>query len=337
MSGPLPRSLAPLTIPASWLYAAAVSLRNQRYDRDRAIESLSVPVISVGNITTGGTGKTPMVMWIAEVLSSAGRSPVIAMRGYRGSAAEPSDEALLYADRLPDVPVVAHPDRIRALRTFLGENPATDVVVLDDGFQHRGLARQLDLVLIDATQWRGRQRLLPAGHLREPLSNLSRADAVIVTRADAVDDRLAKEIALAHGALPVAWSRHVWTDLDVYENGVQRRESVQWLQGRKVTAVLGVGNPEAVLGQTRQAGATIVANVPARDHQRYTPDRLGTIRQACDAGDTLLVTAKDWVKLRGLLDLSTWPWPIVAPRLTLRIFEGQHTLRELLLNLLEPS
>ncbi len=331
MSGPLPRSLAPLTIPASWLYGAAVSLRNQRYDRDRAIESLSVPVISVGNITTGGTGKTPMVMWIADVLRSAGRSPVIAMRGYGANAAEPSDEALLYADRLPDVPVVANPDRIRALRTFLDENPATDVVVLDDGFQHRGLARQLDLVLIDATQWRGRQRLLPAGHLREPLSNLSRADAVIVTRADAVDDRLAKEIALVHGAPPVAWSRHVWTGLDVYEDGVERNESVQWLQGRKVTTVLGVGNPEAVLGQTRQAGATIVANVPVRDHQRYTPGRVGTIRRACDAGDTLLVTAKDWVKLRGLLDLSTWPWPIVVPRLRLKIFEGQHKLRGLLL------
>ncbi len=212
MTGPLPGYMAPLTIPASWIYGAAVAARNARLDRGGGVAAIDRPVVSVGNLTAGGAGKTPMVAWIADLLGAHGRKPVIAMRGYGARPPEPSDEEAEYALRLPDVPVVADPDRLSALRRFLDANPAVDSVLLDDGFQHRRLARDLDLVLIDATRETLGDRLLPAGFLREPPSALRRADAVVVTRAVRVDDAIAAKIRAAHGRPPVAWSRHVWTD-----------------------------------------------------------------------------------------------------------------------------
>ena len=158
MSGPLPALLAPVTVPASLLYGLAVRARNARFDRGRTVVPVTVPVISVGNVTVGGTGKTPMVTWVTRRLLDAGMRPVIAMRGYgarpgRGDEADEADEAdevMEHRLRLGDVPVVADPDRVAALRSFLPEHAGIDCVVLDDGFQHRRLGRDLDLVLMGA-------------------------------------------------------------------------------------------------------------------------------------------------------------------------------------------
>ena len=122
MTGPLPGYLAPVTLPASYVYGGVVAARNRRFDRGRGVGSVGLPVISVGNLTLGGTGKTPMVIWLAERLAAAGRRPVIAMRGYgaRAGLEGSSDEGAVYAQRLPDVPVLADPDRLGALR----ESPA---------------------------------------------------------------------------------------------------------------------------------------------------------------------------------------------------------------------
>lgn len=333
MTGPLPGYLAPVTLPASFVYGRVVAARNRRFDRGRGVGSVGLPVISVGNLTLGGTGKTPMVIWLAERLAAAGRRPVIAMRGYgapRGLAGS-SDEAAVYAQRLPDVPVLADPDRLGALRDFLKRAKEIDCVLLDDGFQHRRVRRELDLVLIDASRGTLRDRLFPAGFLREPPASLRRADAVIVTHAQAVDDSMAGEIAGHHTRPPIAWSRHVWSAVVVYAGGgPPAREEVGWLRGKRVLTLLGLGNPGPVFKQLEAVGAVVTANIPARDHEPYDRARMALVRTLSEGVDALVMTAKDWVKARHLIDLPTWPVPIVVPRLEIEVFCGAEELEHLL-------
>jgi tetraacyldisaccharide 4'-kinase len=325
--------LAPLTYPVSWIYGLAVATRNSGFDRGRRVAAVDVPVISVGNITAGGAGKTPMVGWIAAWLLTQGRRPLIAMRGYGARAGEPSDEQQEHRQRLPDVHVLANPDRVVALKAFLPGHTEVDCVVLDDGFQHRRLARDLDLVLVDATRGSMRDHLLPRGWLREPLVNLGRADAVIVTRADGADDGLAGEIERYHGKPPVAWSRHVWTHLQVLATDERPEfEDVAWLAGKRLVTMLGVGHPTPILGQLERAGATVAGNVPARDHERYDRARITVARGLCEGVDALVMTGKDWVKARHLIDLASWPVPIVVPWLEIDVFDGEDALKQLILN-----
>ncbi len=330
MSGPLPGVLAPLTVPASWLYGLVVDARNARFARGNNVADVEVPVISVGNITVGGVGKTPMVALIAGWLRARGRVPAIAMRGYHASPGEPGDEQLEHRLRLPGVHVVADPDRVAALRSFLPTHPEVDCVILDDGFQHRRLQRDLDLVLIDATRDTLNDRLLPRGFLREPLAGLRRADAVVVTRAAEVDTDLAVRIARLHGRPPVAWCRHAWNGFDRQRpGGPPETLGRDGLRGKRVVTLLGVGNPDSVIDQLRRAGAVIAADIPARDHERYEGPKLTLARGLCDGADALVMTLKDWVKVRPLVDLSSWPVPIVVPRLEIDVFEGADALEQM--------
>ena len=331
MSGPLPGVLAPVTIGASWFYRLAIRGRNARFDRGVGVATVERPVISVGNITTGGVGKTPMVMWIVELLRRHDYRPVIGMRGYGARRGEHSDEEAEYLDRLGDVPVVADPDRAAALGKFLVDHREVDCVVLDDGFQHRGIARQLDLVLIDASRETFADRLLPAGYLREPIANLQRADAVVVTRAESVDDSLSAQIAENLGKPPVAWSRHMWSDLDVRTAGGLDSVETEWLAGKRVLTMLGVGHPGSIVRQVQAAGAAVVVNVPVRDHQRYDRAKLAVARDLCRGLDAMVTTTKDWVKVRRLIDLETWPVPVVVPRLAIEVFQGAGELEDLVL------
>lgn len=328
MSSPLPSCLLPLTIPASWVYRGVIELRNSRYNRG-GVRRVDVPVISVGNITTGGVGKTPMVAWIARLLREHGHRPAILMRGYKATATQRSDEQMEYEATLSGVPVIANPDRAAAGAAFLQDNKEIDCLLLDDGFQHRQMHRDLDLVLIDASQRTMRDRMLPAGHLREPLANLSRADAVIVTRAQGIDPELAKQVAEHHGKEPLAWSQHVWTGLRVFDGAGERTEAPMWLTGKRLVTMLGIGNPRALRKQVNAVGGEVVANVPARDHQHYDRETVKAIGRA--EADGLLVTGKDWVKLRGVLNLSDWPMPIIVPQLAIEVFEGREALEALIL------
>jgi tetraacyldisaccharide 4'-kinase len=197
------------------LYRGAICLRNAAFDRGwRAIHRPHVPVISIGNITTGGTGKTPMVACIVGKLQALGRRPAVLMRGYHRDRAGRSDEQELLHELLPGVPVLAQPDRVAAAQRLQREHPDANVIVLDDGFQHRPIGRDLDIVLIDATNPFGFGRLLPRGLLREPPAELQRADAVIVTRADTLTGEqrtaLDRQIKALHGHPPLAHTAHVW-------------------------------------------------------------------------------------------------------------------------------
>ena len=181
-----------LSLAAHWRlrsrsYYLGVQIRNRRYNKPSAVTEVDIPVISVGNITTGGTGKTPVVQWLASRLREMDRRVAIVSRGYGAEAGAQNDEAMELELSLPDVPHLQNPDRIEAARTAI-EELESQSIVLDDGFQHRRLGRDLDIVLLDALEPFGYGHLLPRGLLREPLSNLERADWIGLSRADQVDE-----------------------------------------------------------------------------------------------------------------------------------------------------
>ena len=333
--GPLPQALAPLAWCAARVYGLGVSLRNARFDRGVGVRRLEVsgvcvPVISVGNLTAGGTGKSPFVAWVCAELVRAGAQPVIAMRGYGAEAPEESDEAREYATTAPGARVVVDPDRVSALHAALSQVDAADlarcVVVLDDGFQHRRLARDLDLVLVDATRPGLGGRLLPAGWLREPAGALRRADLVVVTRAAGFDGKLAAAIQRFHGREPFAWCDHRWSSIEVVSPAGSRVEPVAWLAGRPVALVAGIGNPAAFVGAARRAGVSIERETIARDHA-FWEGTAGDAALASGRGPGLvLTTRKDWVKL------AARPLPpgieVAIPRLELAFLGGEEPLRE---------
>lgn len=327
MTGPLPSCFTPLIVPLSWGYGAAVSGRNARFDRGEGVTRLDRPVISIGNMTAGGTGKSPMTRWLARGLVERGRKPVIAMRGYKARREGLSDEQAEYRRLLPHVPVVAHPDRTAALQAHFTNEEAGDVVLLDDGFQHRQLHRDLDLVLIDATADTFDQRLLPAGFLREPLESLRRADAVIVTRATRVSQELAERIEQYHGRPPIAWSRHTWSELLVVEGGgSSSTRPLDWLRHRSIVTMLGVGNPEPIVDELRSRDVQEITSIPCRDHERFSGSKIRRAERLCERGATLVMTLKDWLRHDVRL-FDQWPGAIAVPIVEIEFIAGPEALR----------
>jgi tetraacyldisaccharide 4'-kinase len=322
--------MAPIALPASWAYGAAVRLRGRRFERGDA-RRLPLPTISIGNLSAGGTGKTPLTAWATAALRDAGRRPLIAMRGYAARRGEASDEEQEYAVAAPGTPVVVGADRFAAVHAALASGIDADCVVLDDGFQHRRLARDLDLVLVDA------QRpldgpLLPAGWLREPPEALRRADAVVVTRAAAIDRALSDRIEALHGRPPIAWTRHAWRSLALHApGGATRVEPVAWLRGRRAIGLFGVGHPEALLRAYREAGTDIAATIRVPDHARHGAAELGLYlaRLRAEGAEALATTRKDWMKLAphlAALPPSEEPL-VVVPDLAIECIVGGAELR----------
>jgi tetraacyldisaccharide 4'-kinase len=337
MSGPLPAVLAPLTVPASWVYGAAVAWRNRRFDRGLGVQRVPMPVVSIGNLTAGGTGKTPVVQWVAARLLAADRRPAIALRGYRaGADPDDSDEAREHVESVPGALVLPAPDRAAAIRGAAAAGKRIDAVVLDDGFQHRRLARDLDIVLLDARAHTLEDRLLPAGWLREPVTALRRAGAIVVTHAEAVDPGLAGAVQAIAGRPPVAWTRHVWTGLRFWSDAIipdaaiAELVPVPWLAGRPIAVMAGVARPERVRDAAAAAGAEIVHVERVRDHHRHHAAgwAAATVR-ARDAGaEALLVTRKDRVKLERLA-VPDPGLPLVEPVLELEFLRGETELAAL--------
>jgi len=315
------------------IYASAIARRNRAFDAGRGVVTLDRPVVSVGNLSTGGTGKSPMVAWIVRALRDAGHDPCIAMRGYRSQSGV-SDEAQEYRAVFEDLPVVARPDRLRGLielfATERGER--VDRVVLDDGFQHRRIARDLDLVLIDATRNLFADALIPAGRLREPVESLRRATHVVITHAERTEGtelaRLAERIDHAHGRPPVAVTEHAWSRLRISDSSGDRAGTVSWLRGRRVLVLCAIGNPAAFLAGVEAAGACAADVVVLRDHDPYAPPTVGRVadRIAAASAEAVVTTGKDWTKL-ARRDLSAWRVPVARPVLELRFREGESVLR----------
>lgn len=302
--------LVELLRPVARLFGVGVALRNAAYDRGlaRAIR-VDAPVVCVGNITTGGTGKTPCVEWVVRVLAARGRRPGVLSRGYRASRDERTgggpagDEARMLGRALPGVALVQDPDRVRGARELLRRG--CDSIVLDDGFQHRRLARDLDLVLVDATRpfglpWRdgvAPRYLLPRGLLREPLRGLARAHACVLTRCDLVDaeraERIAEQVRAVAPGLPIVRTAHRPRAL-VDPDG--ERFDLERLAGAQVDLVSGIGNADAFEATVVARGARVGEHRRFGDHHDYVPSDLVGLG---GPGRFVVTTAKDAVKLEG--------------------------------------
>jgi len=309
-------------------YAAAASRRNRAFDTGkRPIARAHCPVVSIGNITAGGTGKTPMVGHIVEQLKSLGRTSAVLIRGYKATA-DGSDEAELLSSQLGDVPVIVHPDRVAGAARVMSELPGVNVLVLDDGFQHRRLARDLDIVLIDATNPWGFGHVLPRGLLREPVAGLARADAVIVTRCDQVTagdlEQIDRQIESHHGRPPIAHAAHRWSSiLDRTGRPVEPTDS------QRVIALCGIGNPVAFFRQVDQRFDMVEAwALP--DHHDYAAADVATLERMFAEHDAAAVvtTEKDWVKLQRVVESAEVDRPIWRPQLTLELTDGADALRQ---------
>jgi tetraacyldisaccharide 4'-kinase len=303
----------PLLLPFSAAFRAGVALRHSAYRYGWfKVRHLRRPVVSVGNLTVGGTGKTPLVACIARILLRNGLKPSILTRGYgRSSKAamiviepgasrpdprEVGDEPAILARLLPEIPVMICADRYHAGQAA-EERFGIDVHILDDGFQHLALARDLDLLALDSTQPISDWDLLPAGRQREPVSALRRAQFVVLTRADTTDPSPLEELLLElHPNAQVFRSR---TELLGWTNALTGQAiSAGEIQAQKVAAFCAIGNPGAFFGNLRHWGFNLVAEDAFRDHHVYTGEEIRRlVANARKKGAAaLLTTQKDAVK-----------------------------------------
>lgn len=303
-SGPGPRVARALLAALALPYGVATTVRNALYDRGifRATKA-AIPVISVGNVTVGGTGKTPLVAWMCRQLIGMGRHPAIVSRGYGARRGEPSDEAAELAILLPGVPHVANRDRVAGVAE--AATRGADVVVLDDGFQHRRLWRDLDVVAIDASDPFGCDCLLPRGLLRESVRGLARADAFVLTRATTVDDAAREGIRAAvtracGGKTPTTWIETIHRPVAI-RSWCGMQQPLDVVRGRRIAAFCGIGNPEAFRRTLDAFGAEVVDFRSFADHHAYRETDLDALAASARSGDAtmMLTTLKDLVRIRA--------------------------------------
>lgn len=304
-------------------YYLGVCWRNRRFDRQsKLVHHVRVPVISVGNLTLGGTGKTPMVAWIARRLREHGVRVTLISRGYGAEAGTRNDEAIELERRLPDVPHLQDPDRVAAAAIAIDEL-GCQMILLDDAFQHRRIHRDLDIVLIDALEPFGFEHVFPRGTLREPLIGLQRAHAVVLTRADMIDrqqrDAIRHRVAQLAPQAPWAEVIHAPEEL-LASNG--DTESLDQLQGQSVAAFCGIGNPAGFRHTLNACGYDVVAMKEFPDHHRYQRDDIEALTQWAQQTGAIAVvcTAKDLVKI-GVESLGSLP--LRALTIGMQFLEGQ--------------
>lgn len=327
--------LEPVLGAASVFYGLLVRLRLGLYrigilKRKRSAQR----VISIGNLTLGGTGKTPAVIQVADVLLKHGKRPAVISRGYgRKDESEiiavsdgknvlvdtrtGGDEPVLIASKLAGIPVVAGSNRFRAA-LFAHRQFATDIVILDDGFQHLRLHRNLDIVLIDAADPFGNGNLFPSGILRERPDALRRAHAVLISGTDRADVEAIKRTIRRHTGARIFTSCHVPTDLVDVMTG--RAEPFTVLRGISIIAVAGIARPSSFLSLLRSGGADIKAFFTYPDHYDYTKSDLARFYQkAADENVKMIVTTeKDAVRLNNLKPEAIW-----ALRIELKVIENK--------------
>jgi tetraacyldisaccharide 4'-kinase len=340
--------------PLGSLYGVAMRARRALYRSGQLqVHELGVPVISVGNLTTGGTGKTPLVEWIANELAQMGRRVCILTRGYgrRSSgtrvivsdgneilsdANQSGDEPLLLAERLKGLAaVICDADRVSAAHWAV-ENLKSDVFVLDDGFQHLRVARNLNILAIDATNPWGNGKLLPAGILREPLAELTRAECIVITRADDPNStgQLQREIAAQSKDCPVFCSQMRLSGLRPIQGELRSLVTAEEIKASPVAAFCGIGNPESFFSLLRCDGYQLGHTQVFRDHHIYTQNDIDCfVRESATRGaQILLTTAKDEVKLRSL----KFELPCYAADIAIEI-ENHEKLRALIEEVIRNS
>jgi tetraacyldisaccharide 4'-kinase len=287
------------------LYRVGLAAREALLHLGGAPERVCPPVVSVGNLTVGGTGKTPMVALLARLAADLGARVAVATRGYKAAAGERGDEALELERLLPGVAILQGKDRARAIRQWTRDHPC-DLVILDDGFQYRRLHRDLDIVLVDALEPFGFGHVLPRGLLREPLCALERADLVVLTRADLVNgervEAIRREVRRrAAPDTPVLASRHRPSAVVLADGS---RASPESLRGSAVAAACGIGRPDAFRRTLEGLGAGVALWRTFPDHHAYAASDVADLLAETQAAGlkTLVTTGKDYVKWGRLIE-----------------------------------
>jgi tetraacyldisaccharide 4'-kinase len=308
---------------------------------------LEAKVISVGNLTVGGTGKTPAVERLTRVLQSRGRKVAILSRGYKSrpsgsskpqvrivtdgrkialSASEAGDEPYLLARNLSGVPVVIGKDRIAGGKYCL-RNFASEVFFLDDGFQYRRLKRDLDIVLINSLNPFGNERLFPAGILREPLASLKRADLFILTRTDQVApehlERVKERLKGIDASIPILDSIHLPLHFEDLKS--KKKCELKFIENKKVLALSSIADPASFKKTLTGLGAIVVKELRYPDHYSYTKEDLKTITRDAK-GSYIVTTEKDRVRLEPPLGDDT----VLVLKIELRITRGEEILEKML-------
>lgn len=338
---PAERIIRGVAALASLVYGGLVRARNAGYNMGlRGARRLPCRVVCVGNVTAGGTGKTPTVAALATAAAAAGLRVCVLLRGYHregggvrvvsdGRAVqcdwrEAGDEAVLLAERLPGVPVVVGGDRVETGKLAVTRF-RPDLILLDDGFQHRRLYRDADLVLLDATDPFGGGRLLPWGRLREPITGLRRAHACLVTRVDQGGnlETLCRQVARAAPGRPIG--RAIFRPLWLRDLAAGRERPVKDLCGKRVLAVSGIANPHSFLRTVQDLGVVVVGELAFRDHHAFdAEDRRRMAETARQQGaEWIVTTEKDAVRLRTDLPKG---YPVLAVVVGLEIVEGVEAL-----------
>lgn len=335
-TGPWSRPFRAVLRAMSFGFRFGVSLRNHRFDRGTGIKRLPVPVISIGNLTVGGTGKTPLVMEFLRRLELLGvRSGVLA-RGYGSVGGDANDEELMIRARFPWVGYAADSDRVRGGRLLLEKHGAR-LLILDDGFQHRRLHRNLDVVAVDATCPFGFGYVLPRGLLRESIVGLRRADVVVMTRADQVSaaQRLALELRLrelAPSAILLK-CRHVVTGMERLDGTAMPLPT----PGTRALLFAGLARPEAFKATVSSLGVEVVGDKWWPDHHPYRRDEVEWLRQTDQfpSRDLLLTTEKDAVKIAPLY--TRVPEDLGVLKIAIDFLESDGTMLDAVLRTLVQS
>jgi tetraacyldisaccharide 4'-kinase len=327
--------LTVLAAPLGMIYGRAMRVRDALYASGKLRRMRApVPVVSVGNLTLGGTGKTPVVEYVARMLAEAGRRPAIVSRGYKRatpqrdfvlvgdgsrilvSAEQGGDEPLLLAHELPGIPVAVCADRHFAA-TRLAADGMCDCIVLDDGFQHLRLARDVDIVLVDASVELGNLRVFPAGTLREPVEALRRASCVVHTRAESGRFLAANEAFVAAIAPGIPSFRAAFTPSGL-RTPEGKSEPADAMKGRRVLAFAGIAAPHLFFDTLRGLGAEVV-EFPLPDHASYNTDSFARLclRATETHCDMLLTTGKDAVKLAPISGNCHPPLRVLTRQVTI--------------------
>lgn len=333
-----PAAVRAMLRSAEPFYCGAVRARNALFNYGiKSSRRLNRPVISIGNITTGGTGKTPMVRWLAETLRAEGNNVAILSRGYRAQGQSLGDELAMLDSALNEpgqrrVCLKSNANRYEAGNALLSEHPEIDLFLLDDGFQHRQLWRNFDLVLISALEPFGFGHVLPRGLLREPLDGLRRADAVVVTHANQVGGESLEEMSATirkhNAAAPVYRAIHLPVGLLSTESP-DVPMPMDRLSDLRFFAFSGIGSPDSFERQFERFGPNLVGRRRFGDHHGYSPaDLSALVAEAQRLGAQVLVTTeKDWVKVADFrFDMPIWR---LAMRVQFLDDDGQHLMAQI--------
>ncbi|MGN0954099.1 tetraacyldisaccharide 4'-kinase [Dialister sp.] len=331
------------------VYLTQVVKRRNREMADA--KDCGIPVISVGNITAGGTGKTPCIIGIARMLEDEGCHPAVISRGYRSGLEKEGgmvsdgekilvsqdmagDEPYMMALKLPQVPVFVGKDRIRS--AVQARKLGADILLMDDGFQYWPLKRERDIVLLDASNPFGYEHALPRGLLREPLDALKRASLFILTKSDQVKpetlDKLKKRLAHLAGDVPVISACHRPSCAVPFPLWKERihKGALSSIRGKKAYLVSGIGNPAAFAGTAREAGFFLTGEMAYDDHHHYTDEDIrNVLSEAVKYGaDMIVTTEKDAVKMMHLQEMEKPVVPFYVLEIEMAFPEGRQLLEQ---------